>query len=136
MEELDARRLEVERSGLGPSAAATLTAPLHGVFARLRMWNGLVRDMENLWAARDHCSVHEYLHLLEARDGIERNSQRMPARLRRKFENVVGELDRRFREMTDDDGGAELSRYSRKVAAGIELSWWWTRKPKVLPAGW
>ncbi|MQY27482.1 hypothetical protein [Nocardia aurantia] len=133
---LDAQRLELERNRMGPSAAATLTAPIHGVFARLRMWDRLVRDMADHWAACDRYLVHEYLNMLAVRDGIEQNIERMPPRLRGKVENVVGELDGRFREMTEDDGGAELSRYSKKVAAGADLSWWWTRKPKVLPNGW
>ncbi|MEV0297731.1 hypothetical protein [Nocardia sp. NPDC050710] len=133
---LDARRLEVERARLSRVVAAQVSTPMYGAFASLRMWDVLVRNMEDFWSACDYYMVYEYLNMLDVRSGIEENLAEMPTSLQRKVERVVTDLDRRFREVTEDDVGTELARYSKRVASGIDLPWWRTRKPKVLPTGW
>lgn len=132
--DLDSRRLELERSRLSPAIAATVTSPGYGVFNRLRMWDALVRDMDRDWSS-DYM-VHEYLNMLDVRDGIEEILAATPVSLQGKIAELVSRLDHRFREATEDDGGTELARYSRRLALEAELSWWWTRRPKVLPPGW
>lgn len=134
--ELDAQRLELERSGLSPEVAAQVTTPIYGVLACLRMWDHLVRDMESAWADCDYYMVYEYLNILDVRSSINEYLDKMPVRLQHKLRRLVTDLDNRFREVTEYDGGAELRTYSKRLKDGTELGWWWFRKPNVLPPGW
>ncbi|MBE1531642.1 hypothetical protein [Actinomadura algeriensis] len=110
--------------------------PLYGVVNCLRSWERLIARMEAGWRRQDYYMVYEYLNDLTVRDAIERLVDTMQPALRAKVERCVGRLDARYREVTHEDGGAELSRYWRRLADGREIRWWWTRCPDELPPGW
>ncbi|MFI0452199.1 hypothetical protein [Actinomadura sp. 6N118] len=109
---------------------------LYGVLNCLRFWELLIFRMEQGWRHQDYYMVYEYMNILTVRDGIEELLDAMPPALRTKIDRCVGRLDARYRAVTHEDGGTELSYYYRPLAEGRELRWWWTRCPDEFPPGW
>ncbi|MGW8378829.1 hypothetical protein [Streptomyces sp. ODS28] len=136
VETLDRRRLELERSRVPAKTAAHITEPLYGVFACLKMWQRLVRDMEEEWSRTSSYMVYEYLNDLTVRDSIDEYLAAMPPSLQEKVEHIVSDLDGRYQAVTVEDGGAELALYRSRLAGGREICWWWARKSRVFPPGW
>ncbi|TDC50763.1 hypothetical protein E1281_21520 [Actinomadura sp. KC345] len=112
------------------------TEPIKGVLQSVRRWEILIRRIEEGWRRQDYYMVYEYLNDLTYRNAIEEFLGAMRAGTRTKIARCVGRLDARFRAVTYEDGGAELSRYWRPLAEGREVRWWWTRRPIDLPSGW
>ncbi|QKG22718.1 hypothetical protein [Actinomadura verrucosospora] len=112
------------------------TTPTYGVLNCLRFWEILISRMEEGWRRQDYYMVYEYLNVLTVRSGIEEFLDAMPTALRTKTDRCVGRLDARYRAVTYEDGGAELSHYHRPLADGREVRWWYTRRPNELPPGW
>ncbi|RSN67574.1 hypothetical protein [Actinomadura sp. WAC 06369] len=110
--------------------------PVYGVLNCLRMWENLIRRMEDGWRRQDYYMVYEYLNVLTVRNAIEDFLDAMSAGLRAKVGRCVERLDGRYRAVTFDDGGEELGKYWRSLAEGREARWWWTRRPAELPPGW
>ncbi|MFD0855670.1 hypothetical protein ACFQ07_25740, partial [Actinomadura adrarensis] len=108
---LDLQRLALENSRRTFQA----DEPTYGVLACLRHWEVLVRRMEAEWPRQDYYMVYEYLNDLTIRDLIEEFLDGMPPGLRRKVAVVVRRLDSRFRDVTFEDGGAELGQYWRAL---------------------
>ncbi|SNS34589.1 hypothetical protein [Actinomadura mexicana] len=112
------------------------TEPAYGVLACLRMWEILIARMEDGWAGQDYYMVGGYLNVLTFRDGIEDFLEAMPSALSTKIGRCVEQLDARYRAVTWEDGGAELSQSWQPLAERREIRWWWTRRPIDLPPGW
>ncbi|MEV4251873.1 hypothetical protein AB0J52_01750 [Spirillospora sp. NPDC049652] len=129
---LDLQVLARENAGRGFQA----TDPTYGVLNCLRFWEILISRMEEGWRRQDYYMVDEYLNDLTVRDGIDEFLDAMPHGLQGKVGGCVGRLDDRYRAVTFEDGGAELSQYWRPLADGQEVRWWWTRRPNDLPPGW
>lgn len=110
--------------------------PAHGVLACLRTWESLIARMEEGWPGQDYFMAGEYLNVLTARDALEDFLEALPASLSAKVGRCVGRLDARYRAVTREDGGAELSHFWQPLAEGREVRWWWTRRPADLPPGW
>lgn len=127
---LDERRLAKENAG----RKSVGSEPLYGVLNCLRLWEYLVRRMENGWDGP--YMVYEYLNVLGVRNAIGEFLDAMPDGTRTKVDGCVGRLDARYRAVTRDDGGAELAQYWRSLREGRETRWWWTRRPVDLPPGW
>ncbi|MBG6086303.1 hypothetical protein IW256_000416 [Actinomadura viridis] len=92
--------------------------------------------MEDEWVRQDYYLADEYLNVLTSRDRAEDFLEVMPAGLRAKTSRCIDRLDARFRDLTFEDRGAELSKYWYPLAEGQEVRWWWTRRPIDLPPGW
>ncbi|WP_344579992.1 hypothetical protein [Nonomuraea roseoviolacea] len=133
---LDLQRLAVEREGLAPEDAAQAKEPIYGVLSSLRMWEGLISDMEEGWRGQDYYMVYEYLNDLTVRDGLGEYCEALQETARTKLAGALDRLDERYRAVTHEDGGAELAQYWRPLAEGNETRWWWTRRPNDLPLGW
>ncbi|NRQ32553.1 hypothetical protein HII36_11985 [Nonomuraea sp. NN258] len=131
---LDLERLAVERGRVAPEDAGRIQEPVYGVLHSLRMWEVLIRDMEEGWPYR--YLVYEYINDLTVRDGLDEYGEALRGTVRDKFAGALERLDARFRAVTREDGGAELARYWRPVAEGRETRWWWARRPEELPEGW
>ncbi|MEV5569505.1 hypothetical protein AB0L06_05620 [Spirillospora sp. NPDC052269] len=110
--------------------------PTYGVLNCLRDWEILISRMEEGRPRQERYMVHVYLNDLDVRGSIEDFLDDMPSSLRSKVGRCLEQLDARFRAVTREDGGAELSQYSRPLAEGREVRWWWTRRPIELPPGW
>ncbi|WP_157429868.1 hypothetical protein [Actinomadura oligospora] len=129
---LDLQVLARENAGRGFKDSE----PTYGVLACLRCWEILISRMEDGWPRQDYYMVDEYLLDLGVRDRIESFLSDMPSSLRTKVGRCVERLDTRFRAVTREDNGAELSKYWLPLAEGSEVRWWWTRCPTELPPGW
>ncbi|WP_147341085.1 hypothetical protein [Actinomadura logoneensis] len=110
--------------------------PTYSVLNCLRFWEILISRMEDGWSRQDYYMVYGYLNDLDVRGAVEAFLDAMPSSLRAKVGRCVERLDARFRAVTREDGGAELSQYWRPLAEGNEVRWWWTRCPTELPPGW
>jgi hypothetical protein len=133
---VDLHRLKVEQSRVSAASAAQQAEPTYGVFACLHLWQLLTQRMEIEGRGTDYHMVYEYLNELTVRDQINQHLDAMPPGLRVKFDRFVAQVDKRFRAVTIEDGGAELAQYWKPLAEGREVRWWWTRKPRVFPYGW
>ncbi|MCP9952880.1 hypothetical protein [Actinomadura madurae] len=129
---LDLQALVRENAGRDFKA----TEPAYGVLNCLRYWEVLISRMEEGWRRQDYYMVYEYLNVLTVRDGIDEFLDAMPHGLQGKVDVCVKRLDARYRAVTSEDGGVELSQYWRPLAEGRETRWWWTRCPNELPPGW
>ncbi|QFG23813.1 hypothetical protein [Actinomadura sp. WMMB 499] len=129
---LDLQRLARENAG----RAVQLSEPIYSVVKCLRLWENLISRMEAGWRRQDYYMVYEYMNVLTVRDEIEEFLDAMPPGTRAKAGWCAGRLDARYRDVTHEDGGAELSKYWRPLAEGREIRWWWTRCPDELPPGW
>lgn len=129
---LDLQVLAQENAGREHQGAE----PTYGVLKSLRLWEILISRMEEGWPRQDYYLVGEYLNDLTCRDGIEEFLDVMPTALRIKIVRCARRLDARFRAVTHEDGGSELSQHWLPLAEGREVRWWWTRRPAELPPGW
>ncbi|WP_327586284.1 hypothetical protein OHA25_04085 [Nonomuraea sp. NBC_00507] len=133
---LDLQRLALETKDMAPEYAAQLEEPIHGVLSSLGLWENLIHDMEEGWPGKDYYLVYEYLNDLTVRDGLEEYCDALQGTVRTKLTSALDRLDERYRAVTHEDGGAELAQYWRPLAEGVEIRWWWTRRPNDLPPGW
>ncbi|GGN48856.1 hypothetical protein GCM10011579_001970 [Streptomyces albiflavescens] len=132
----DLQRLQVERAGVSEQTASQLREPTYGVLSCLRLWQVLIRRMEQDWPSTDYYMVYEYLNNLTVRDSLEEYVEALPQQVAVKIRRTLDLLDERYTTVTTSDGGAELSLYWRPLAEGREARWWWLRTPTVLPPGW
>ncbi|MGH3773370.1 MAG: hypothetical protein ACRDRW_18580 [Pseudonocardiaceae bacterium] len=133
--EIDASELEQERARVAPRIAERLTQPTHGVGKRLRAWERLGARLAAFGqTADDYYLIDEYINDLDIRDALERLRAQLPAEPRAVFDNLLHQLDQRFRDVTEDDGGQALRwRLNESAIATALRSWWWQRRPTKVP---
>lgn len=90
---------------------------------QLTLWERLVARIAMGWPP-DGWYPADYLRAdFEARDGLADGPQAWASPLRSEFAAVVAELDRRFAELTEDDGGQALA----SLTGPVPDRWWWHR---------
>lgn len=135
MAKIDAYELAQERARVAPWIAERLTQPSRGVGKRLRAWERLGARLAVFdQTADDYYLIDEYVNDLDIRDALERLSAQLPAESRPVFDNLLHQLDQRFRDVTEEDGGEALRwRLNEPATATALRPWWWQRRPTKLP---
>ena len=98
---------------------ATVPAAVAG---RLGAWESLVNRLVAGWPPDGWYPAAYYREDLETRDQL---ADGLP----KSVMQALAEVDRRFAEATEDDGGRALIAATGPVPAG----WWWRRVPRPLP---
>ncbi|MEO3811223.1 hypothetical protein ABGB17_19695 [Sphaerisporangium sp. B11E5] len=133
---LDLQCLAEEKEGMAAESVAQAEEPVYGVLSSLRLWELLVKRIEQEWPGQDFYPVQEYILDLTVRDGLEEYCEALRGKLRGKFRHALDRLDERYRAVTHEDGGAELGQYWRPLSERTETRWWWTRRPNGLAPNW
>ncbi|MGH3827460.1 MAG: hypothetical protein ACRDQX_09855, partial [Pseudonocardiaceae bacterium] len=82
----------------------------------------------------DYYLIDEYVNDLDIRDALERLRAQLPTEARSGFDNLLHQLDERFRDVTEDDGGEALRwRLNEPATATALRAWWWQRRPTTVP---
>lgn len=133
--EIDADELEQERAHLAPHIAERLRQPSRSVGKRLRAWERLGTQLAAFGQATDdYYLIDEYVNDLDIRDALERVRAQLPAESRTVFDILLHQLDQRFRDVTEDDGGQALHWRLNEPATTTALrAWWWQRRPTKVP---
>jgi hypothetical protein len=74
-----------------------------------------------------------YREDLETRDELESAVDALPEPTRDEVTQALSEVDRRFAEATEDDGGQALTAEAGPMPAGAYDRWWWRRIPQPPP---
>ena len=133
--EIDADELEKQRARVAPWGAERLVESTRSVGNRLRAWEQLSARLATFGQTEDdYYLIDEYVNDLDIRDALERLRAQLPAEARTGFDALLNQLDQRFREVTQDDGGESLHwRLNEPASATAARAWWWQRRPVRLP---
>jgi hypothetical protein len=131
IEQIDADRLERERSAMAPRFAAALHEPTYSVRNRFRLWEHLIRRLEQGFPD-DGYLIDLYFNDLSNRDSFDSIMAAWPGLATGELGSLLAELDRRFDDATEFDGGAERQRWTSRFDTD-RLSARWFRRPRELP---
>ncbi|GIE34405.1 hypothetical protein Ait01nite_074500 [Actinoplanes italicus] len=115
------------RSRLDPPPA-TGSAAWHAV-THLAVWEGMVARLLAGWHPDGWYPPEFYREDLETRDRLVDASATLPDAVRVEFEEVLATVDKRFAEVTEDDGGRALA----SATGPVPDRWWWHRVTRPLP---
>jgi hypothetical protein len=130
IEQIDADRLARERKGMAPRFAEALVEPTYSVRKRLRLWESLIRRLEEGFPT-DGYLIDLYFNDLANRDSLDSIMADWPV-LAGELGSLLTDLDRRFDQATEFDGGAERQRWTARFDRD-RLSARWFRRPRELP---
>ncbi|WP_203697465.1 hypothetical protein [Catellatospora coxensis] len=131
IERVDAERLERERAGMAARFAAALTEPKYAVRNRFRLWEHLIRRLEQD-RLDDGYLIDLYFNDLANRDTLGTVLDAQPGLATGELGSLLAELDRRFEAVTEFDGGAERRRWTSRFESE-QLSPRWSRRPRRIP---
>lgn len=131
IERIDAERLRRERAGMAPRFADRLLEPKYSVRNRFRLWEHLIRRLEQD-GLDDGYLIDLYFNDLASRDSLGTTLDTHPALATGELGTLLATLDRRFDAATDFDGGAERRRWTSRFESE-QLSPRWSRRPRALP---
>ncbi len=131
IERIDAERLERERAGMAPRFAAALTEPKYSVRNRFRLWEHLIRRLEQHSLDGSYL-IDLYFNDLASRDSLGTIIDAHPELAAGEPGSLLAALDRRFDAATGFDGGAERRRWTSRFESE-QLSPRWSRRPRELP---
>ncbi|WP_155374453.1 hypothetical protein [Catellatospora vulcania] len=131
IERIDAERLERERAGMAPRFAAALLEPKYSVRNRFRLWEHLIRRLEQD-SLDDGYLIDLYFNDLASRDSLGTMVEAHPELASGELGSLLAALDRRFDAATDFDGGAERRRWTSRFESE-QLGPRWSRRPRELP---
>ncbi|WP_306212350.1 hypothetical protein [Actinoplanes sp. RD1] len=97
--------------------------------SRLGAWEAMVSRLVEGWPPDGWYPAEYYREDLATRDELAALSQFSGESVKQAIEQV----DRRFAEATEDDGGRALVAETGALPAGGEDHWWWHRVPRPLP---
>ena len=132
---IDAGELKQERARVALRIAERLVQPTHSVGNRLRAWERLSTRLATFGHTEDdYYLIDEYVNDLDIRDALSRLRGQLPVKSRTMFDTLLRQLDQRFRDVTEDDGGEALRwRLNEPASATAARDWWWQRRPTKLP---
>jgi hypothetical protein len=128
---IDADRLAWEREGMAPRFAAAMDEATYSTRNRFRLWETLIRQLENGFPPYGYM-IDLYFNDLISRDNLDGIMSNHPVLAEGELGRLLTELDRRFDQATDFDGGAERHRWTSRFDDG-QLSARWFRRPRELP---
>ncbi|MEV0458109.1 hypothetical protein [Catellatospora methionotrophica] len=131
IERIDAERLHRERAGMSPRFADRLLEPQYAVRNRFRLWEHLIRRLEQDGLG-DGYLIDLYFNDLASRDSLGTILEAHPELAAGELGTLLTSLDRRFDAATDFDGGAERRRWTTRFESE-QLSPRWSRRPRTLP---
>ena len=103
----------------------TVTEPILG---RLGAWEGMVSRLIEGWPPDGWYPADYYHEDLETRDELAVATDALPET--DLVRQALAEVDRRFTEATEDDGGLALAAATREP---LGTGWWWRRVPHPPP---
>lgn len=115
-------------------AAATLQQPVasgYSVLDWLNVWEWCSKTLSK----EGSMMVQEYINCLSCRDRIATFSASAPLTIESALRSLLDSLDRRFKQVTVDDSGAEVGAHF-SIGSRSENGFWWRRRPVILPRGW
>ncbi|MGK5679753.1 hypothetical protein [Actinoplanes sp. URMC 104] len=116
---------------IGTGTAAAETA--RKVTMVLGAWEAMVARLVAGWPPDGWYPAAYYREDLETRDDLARLAETLPEPARGVAARAVAEVDGRFAELTDDDGGRALAAATGPLPPGSSDRWWWHRIPHPLP---
>ncbi|MBL7262076.1 hypothetical protein [Paractinoplanes lichenicola] len=106
---------------LGPGADRNMTMWLGG-------WESVVSRLAQGWPPDGWYPADYYREDLQIRDELTTAVEALPEAAR-----ALGEVDARFVELTEDDGGRALAAETGPLPPDASDRWWWRRVPDPLP---
>ncbi|MFC7242437.1 hypothetical protein ACFQO7_08075 [Catellatospora aurea] len=131
IDQVDAERLERERAGMAPRFAEALIEPKYSVRNRFRLWEHLIRRLEQDRLDEGYL-IDLYFNDLTSRDTLGTLLDAHPELAAGELGPLLAALDRRFEAATEFDGGAERRRWTSRFESE-QLSPRWSRRPHRLP---
>ncbi|MEU7820050.1 hypothetical protein [Catellatospora sp. NPDC049133] len=131
IEQVDAERLERERAAMAPRFADALTEPKYSVRNRFRLWEHLIRRLEQDSLDESYL-IDLYFNDLTSRDTLGSVLDAHPELAAAEPGSLLAALDRRFEAATVFDDGAERRRWTTRFESE-QLSPRWSRRPRRLP---
>lgn len=129
----DAEALAAQRASISPEAAAKIEEATYTLKNRFRYWEEMVRSLESAWLPRGRYFIDEYINNLDSRDSIDRIVAALPSFIEEALRPLLRELDQRYHQHTEFDGGEELKPWVSRIRNGALLNDRWYRKPLVIP---
>jgi len=126
------RLRETLQSQLGAQWEAAEKATRHAV-TRLSAWESMVSRLVEEWPPDGWYPAAYYREDLETRDELDNAQDTLPEPVKDEVMTALAEVDRRFAEATDEDGGQALMTETGPLPRGASDAWWWRRIPHPRP---
>jgi hypothetical protein len=119
--------------------AAEGAEPFRNAITHLGAWESMTSRLTEGWPPDGWYPAHYYREDLQTRDELAAITATLPEPARTEFAEAVAEVDRRFADATDDDGGQALRAEAGPASAetpdlpGSNEPWWWHRITHPVP---
>jgi hypothetical protein len=124
------------REGLIAEKETSAGTTARDVTTRLGAWEAMVTRLSEGWPPDGWYPAEYYREDLTTRDELEAAPDALPEALRSRMVETLSEVDRRFAEATEDDGGEALTAVTGPLPtgrSGNDDHWWWRRIPHSPP---
>jgi hypothetical protein len=128
-----------EEAAAGPARPAAAAKAVRDTVTRLGAWEGMVTRLVEGWPPDSWYPAEYYWEDLATRDELAAVADSLPEPARDELRQALAEVDRRFAEATEDDGGQALAAETGPVPVGSSDPsehgdrWWWSRIPHPVP---
>jgi hypothetical protein len=116
-----------------PALSDEIGSPLWHAWNGLGAWEKLILRMEAAWLPYGWYPADFYWENLERRDQLPNYGSQLPEAAAAYFTEALGILDKKFTNLTVDDGGEALSEALGKPIGTLSNAWWWRRRPDPTP---
>jgi len=128
-----------EQSQPGRTGAVAADKAVRDATTRLGAWESMVSRLVEGWPPDGWYPAEYYREDLGTRDELATAADVLPEPARDQVVQALAEVDRRFAEATEDDGGHALAAETGPAPAGLSSRpgnvdrWWWRRIPNPPP---